>query len=60
MRDEMKYTKKKGSYNVNCNFPLLISKLAAVCSPVCTPHSTINARMLNCRVRHVSGCIPAA
>ena len=36
------------------------SKLAAFCSPVRTPHSTIDARRLNFRVRHGAGCIPAA
>ena len=44
-----------------CELPLYMkSKLAAVCSPVRTPHSTINARRLNFRVRHVTGCVPAA
>ena len=42
------------------NFLCMKSKLAAVCSPVRTPHSTINARRLNFRVRHVTGCVPAA
>ena len=42
------------------NFLSMKSKLAAVCSPVRTPHSTINAHRLNFRVRHVTGCIPVA
>ena len=40
--------------------PLVKSKLAVVCSPVRTPHSTIDARRLNFQVRHGTGCIPAA
>ena len=54
------YTAREGSHLLRQLPSLVKSILATVCSPVCTPHSTIDARGLNFQVRHGSGCISAA